>query len=157
MDNDFAIVFLNTATTEDVDFLQLNEDDSFPAAGATSRAMGWGTTSSGGSSSTQLREVDLPIITNESCDQKYPWYPIFDSNICTFQPGKDSCQGDSGKFLLFSFLCREICFSYFIKSQLLLFLPGGPLIIPGSNASQDKLIGVVSWGIGCATNEYPGV
>ena len=106
MDNDFAIVFLNTATTEDVDFLQLNQDDSFPAAGATSRAMGWGTTSSGGSSSTQLREVDLPIITNESCDQKYPWYPIFDSNICTFQPGKDSCQGDSGKFILFILMLR---------------------------------------------------
>jgi trypsin len=131
MDNDFAIVFLDRATTEEVDFVVLNQDNSFPdaAAGAVSRAMGWGTTSSGGSSSNVLREVDLPVISNQKCDEMYPAYKIFDSNICTFQPGKDSCQGDSG----------------------------GPLIMPGASASDDKLIGVVSWGIGCATSQYPGV
>ena len=34
---------------------------------------------------------------------------------------------------------------------------GGPLIVPGSSASQDILIGVTSWGIGCATRVFPGV
>lgn len=104
MDNDFAIVFLDRATTEEVDFVVLNQDDSFPdaAAGAVSRAMGWGTTSSGGSSSNVLREVDLPVISNQKCDEMYPAYKIFDSNICTFQPGKDSCQGDSGE-------CQKQC------------------------------------------------
>lgn len=131
MDNDFALVFLDRATTEKVDFVQLNQRDSYPdvVSGAVSRAMGWGTTSSGGSSSNVLREVDLPVISNEKCDEMYPDYPIFDSNVCTFEPGKDSCQGDSG----------------------------GPLIMPGASASEDTLIGVVSWGVGCATSQYPGV
>jgi trypsin len=157
MDNDFALVFLNTATTEDVAFLQLNQDDSFPdaAVGAISRAMGWGTTSSGGSASNVLREVDLPVITNEVCDQKYPQYPIFDSNICTFQPGKDSCQGDSGKCPISRMSNVHMSFDSF-NCQLLSRI-GGPLIMPGASANEDKLIGVVSWGIGCATSQYPGV
>eukprot|EP00956_Cyclotella_meneghiniana_P030035 scaffold74624_cov50-Cyclotella_meneghiniana.AAC.1 len=59
MANDYAVVFLNTATNQDVDYPKLNADDSYPS-GEMSRAMGWGTTSSGGSSSNVLREVDLP-------------------------------------------------------------------------------------------------
>jgi secreted trypsin-like serine protease len=97
MENDYALVFLNKATTQNVAFVKLNMDESYPAAGATSRTMGWGTTSSGGSSSNVLLEVDLPVISNELCAQKYPNDPIFPSSICTFQPGKDSCQGDSGE------------------------------------------------------------
>jgi hypothetical protein len=57
MTNDFALVFLNRGTTEKVDFVKLNQDNSYPSAGSSSRAMGWGTTSSGGSSSSVLREV----------------------------------------------------------------------------------------------------
>jgi secreted trypsin-like serine protease len=57
MTHDFALVFLNRGTTQNVDFVKLNQDDSYPSAGSTSRAMGWGTTSSGGSSSNVLRQV----------------------------------------------------------------------------------------------------
>ena len=34
---------------------------------------------------------------------------------------------------------------------------GGPLVIPGMKATEDVQIGVVSWGIGCATQLFPGV
>ncbi|KAL7482728.1 hypothetical protein ACHAW6_008385, partial [Cyclotella cf. meneghiniana] len=128
MVNDFAIVLLSKATTQNVQFVKLNKDEAYPVAGANSRTMGWGDTTQGGSGSNVLREVDLPVITNELCYEKYPG-DIYASMICTFLPGKDSCQGDSG----------------------------GPLIIPGSSADTDTLIGMVSWGIGCASSKYPGV
>ena len=34
---------------------------------------------------------------------------------------------------------------------------GGPLIIPGNGPAQDLQVGIVSWGYGCASENFPGV
>jgi len=95
---------------------------------------GWGTTSSGGSQSTTLKEVDVGVITNQQCRNNYGYSSswITDSMLCAVVPGggKDACQGDSG----------------------------GPLVANQQNYGQNyELIGVVSWGIGCADANHPGV
>merc|ERR1711963_1204781 len=90
---------------------------------------GWGTLSSGGSSTDTLQYVQVPAITNDQCNNAYGG-SITDAMICAGYPGigeKDACQGDSGG----PFVCNE----------------GGKAVIAG----------VVSWGNGCALADYPGV
>ncbi|GLH05764.1 Trypsin-7 [Gryllus bimaculatus] len=98
--------------------------------GARAVAAGWGTTSQGGAVSPVLREVEVPVMSNDECRRTgYGARRITDNMLCAGYPEgrKDSCQGDSG----------------------------GPLHVP-----MDKLMciaGVVSWGDGCARPNYPGV
>nr|XP_027218648.1 transmembrane protease serine 9-like [Penaeus vannamei] len=89
---------------------------------------GWGAQQQGGSTSAVLFEVTVPTMTNAVCDTKYSGQ-ITANMICAGIPegGKDSCQGDSG----------------------------GPMIVEENG--KWKLVGVVSWGYGCAQPNKPGV
>lgn len=90
---------------------------------------GWGTTEQGGSAPDILQKVEVPVQDTEKCLENYGG-GVFESNICAGfnEGGKDSCQGDSG----------------------------GPLF-EWNPPLNPQLVGVVSWGYGCAQPDYYGV
>ena len=111
----------------DFEPIKLCTDTNHDEEPVMSTTMGWGATSSGGNSSNLLLEVDVPI--DDSCGN-YSNSDITNNMVCAGDGngGEDSCQGDSG----------------------------GPLIMTNSDGEYE-LIGIVSWGYGCAEAQYPGV
>lgn len=100
-------------------------------AGTMCTVTGWGTLSEGGFGLPNvLHKVSVPVVSDEECDAAYSGNDVAASMICAGLPegGKDSCQGDSG----------------------------GPFFTNESPESRE-LIGIVSWGYGCARPNYPGV
>ncbi|EEH53111.1 uncharacterized protein MICPUCDRAFT_11334, partial [Micromonas pusilla CCMP1545] len=97
----------------------------FDAVGEDLVVMGWGATSSGGTTSTDLLEVTVPAVSHSDCSTNYGDSIRRETMFCAGRTGKDSCQGDSG----------------------------GPIV----RKSDQRQVGVVSWGIGCAWSGYPGV
>jgi trypsin len=143
-DNDFMLLFLNNTAPQDAAFVKLNRDPNVPAAGDYVTVMGhgdiapdeWNVTIS-----MDLLEVEVNVVSNEECAQSEGYYNFFqfaslkgmitDNMLCAADIGEDSCQGDSG----------------------------GPLVIKGKDVhgSDDVQVGVVSWGVGCAHPDFPGV
>ena len=99
-----------------------------PPASAT--IVGWGTTSSGGPTSNELLKATAPMVADSACESESSYGPDFDRNtmVCAGNGDTDTCQGDSG----------------------------GPLMVPDSPSGL-VLAGVTSWGIGCASDVFPGV
>ncbi|KAL9693690.1 hypothetical protein quinque_012975 [Culex quinquefasciatus] len=134
-DNDIALLRLNDRVpiTDFIRPICLPSDPSKTYVGTNGTVTGWGTLKEDGKPSCTLQEVEVPVIANHVCSSEtnYTSSMITDNMMCAGYlgvGGRDSCQGDSG----------------------------GPLIA----ARPDKryeLIGVVSWGNGCARPYYPGV
>ena len=62
-----------------------------PSLGKTAYVYGWGTTSSGGASSSKLLEVGVPVVTSAQCATSMG--PMEGGQICAGgEAGKDSCQ-----------------------------------------------------------------
>lgn len=126
-DFDVALVHLKGAST--LPFVPVY-DGTAELAAEEALIVGWGRTKEGGPTSPKLREVTVPILTNAACAEKYKGEgKITERMLCAGVPEgqKDSCQGDSG----------------------------GPLLVVESGKFVQA--GIVSWGVGCARPEIPGV
>jgi len=138
--NDAALLKLMNPSKATPLSIITNDALSAAAPGAMARVIGWGTTSQDGDVSQDLRQVDVPIVDDDTCGapEAYGSRLIPDVMVCAglADGGKDSCQGDSG----------------------------GPLMVntgagaeTGADSSEEgwKLAGIVSWGDGCAQpNKY---
>lgn len=102
--------------------------------GETGFVAGWGRLSEGGQLPNILQYVSVPIVSNEKCKSMFlkagRQEVIPDIFMCAGYDngGRDSCQGDSG----------------------------GPLVVKGKDGRW-FLGGIISWGIGCAEPNLPGV
>jgi secreted trypsin-like serine protease len=104
--------------------------DGFEAAGTLLTVIGWGNTSTTGQASfpDELREVVVPVVDDARCDEVYHGFITVETQLCAGEKGLDSCGGDSG----------------------------GPLFATSAGGGPIQ-VGIVSFGIGCAKNRYPGV
>lgn len=121
-DNDFALLFLenNVSLGSQIDIISAEETLTPEQEVVVS---GWGKLSEGGQSSQILMHVAVPVVANQTCNQASSYNGRITGNMfCAGERdgGYDACQGDSG----------------------------GPVYSKFNG--NPKLVGVVSWGEGCA-------
>lgn len=126
---DFALLELNTPSAMPVVALGTQDLNAMESLETMLTVAGWGALREGGwALPSKLQKVDVPFVSRETCNAAYSGR-ITDQMFCAGYPGggKDSCQGDSG----------------------------GPIVAYENN--QAVLVGVVSWGQGCARPKFFGV
>ncbi len=96
-ENDYSLYYLNVPVDISASgvTLILNKDADMPSPGQDVTTLGFGTTSEGGSPSSTLRDVVIPVVSTTECSDAYD-FEIPSMMLCAGEGGKDSCQGDSG-------------------------------------------------------------
>lgn len=134
--HDMAILKLNVPVT-DFPPVKLPEITNADYTGKSFTIMGFGHTSYPDDQDPPkiLQEAEVNFVPDKVCDYLYnkanlPGINVDDSMLCATGTNYkiDACQGDSG----------------------------GPMIMVDDDG-EDVLVGVTSWGYGCAVNGYPGV
>lgn len=130
--SDVALLHLSHPATQTT--LPLDRENELPIELRSLKATvtGWGVTETGYDASDVLREVAVPLIAHDICnDVNAYWGSVQADMVCAgYQKGgKDSCYGDSG----------------------------GPLMVPTQEAPGWMQVGIVSWGDGCGEPNGYGV
>ncbi|CAF1389323.1 unnamed protein product [Adineta ricciae] len=126
-----CLPFLNSTPPSDL------ANPEYPLPNTNLIAIGWGVKREGSHiTSDTLQQVTLQAIDKDDSKCRYPAdfpIPAQDNNpqiqMCATAPGKDTCQGDSG----------------------------GPLLMFRPDTKVWELVGVTSFGQGCAEASYSGV
>jgi secreted trypsin-like serine protease len=127
---DFDIALLELATEVQDPAVPIELNPEMPAVGTIATVTGWGVTEDYPQIVDNLREVELPIISNETCNAPESYGGLITENmLCAgySEGGADACFGDSG----------------------------GPMMVFTDGAW--KLTGVVSFGQDCALPDKYGV
>ncbi len=129
-DNDIALIRLATPSDR-TPIALIGRTDAFAAPGTDFSVAGWGLLEEGGAASDIQMKVEVSILSNLACQGNYDGtgVVITDNMLCAGRLGKDSCQGDSG----------------------------GPGMVRDFARGTMRQAGVVSFGIGCARAQFPGV
>jgi len=149
--NDYGLIKLPdranslTATGAPLNYIRVNRNPNVPARnGAQLTVAGWGAlsipTPQSNNLSPVLMDTTVAYVNNGRCTQSggyvegtyYSyWNFVKSSMMCALTPGQDACVGDSG----------------------------GPILLRGAEAdgSGDVQLGIVSFGVGCANPDFPGI
>lgn len=95
--------------------------------GKTVRIIGWGALYYDGPQSRYLQKVDVAVKNLAACTATYRG--VSRRQLCTYSSDKDACQGDSG----------------------------GPVIYREPSSRRYTIVGIVSYGAGCAEPDTPAV
>jgi secreted trypsin-like serine protease len=130
--NDVAYLVMSSATGMTPIKLAGPTETALWTPGYPTQVSGYGDIQEGGPASNSLRVATVPIIADSTCGSPGVYGGLFfpSSQVCAgpLSGGVDSCNGDSG----------------------------GPLESPAQGGIY-RLIGLVSWGFGCAHPNAPGV
>lgn len=121
-------MIVRLASASDNEYIRLSPEP--VRSGQAVTVIGFGDTdpSSRTALADHLHEVELEVVDSQSCRAAYGG-AVTEDMICAEGDEVDSCMGDSG----------------------------GPLLIRGDSMRDDRLVGLVSWGRGCALEGFPGV
>ena len=130
-DFDIALVRLVAPSAQTPIVFARGEQQELFAPGVSSTIIGWGVLLEGGDTPDTLRQVSVPIVSNEAANALPGYEGQVTENMLAAGlsgGGKDSCQGDSG----------------------------GPLMVDDGKGGYLQA-GIVSWGLGCARPNAYGI